>query len=300
MANQKSRVIELLFNERWDAAKLTVSDAVVTLVDVAKYIRETESEGWSRPPLSDKNPANFFKDFVRNRRSANANWPVSVFERGYTGEQMTGGNACFRFIPLRAGQTEAFAVNVPIPLQDAHRHEVESVSMPLASRRLGRVDESWLIQVVVRLHIVETHMSLYSSRRNVIRQIDHLQMSVKLRNSEIDAIFLVVEEAADGEISEAILCCEAKGLRDDILENQIARQVQAVFNEVGQDLVIPLAVKVIGISEIRLVEFNAVSRPEADSLDSLVTVSDQIYRLVPEVPGIGTTRLRPKRKPRVV
>ena len=106
-------------------------------------------------PLSTSNPANFFKDFIRHRNSANANWPTHIWRAGYTGRQVTGNNFCFEFIPVKPGQTEPF----PSPFRDPDvttpRHQIENASLPLASRQLGRTDEPWMIQVLVRLRVIE-------------------------------------------------------------------------------------------------------------------------------------------------
>ena len=138
---------------------------------------------------STNNPANFFKDFIRVRLRANANWPSSVLRAGYTGRQLTEGGACFEFVALTEGQTEAFPpVDFAQPSDSTPRYQIESVSLPLASRRLGRKDEPWMIQVIARLRIVESHFSLSSGR--AIKQLDLLQLNVKLSGTEIDALFL--------------------------------------------------------------------------------------------------------------
>lgn len=255
MSSAKPEVIERLFEKRWQPATRSLTQTLVTLNEVSEALREHNAAVPSRT-LSDRNPANFFKDFIRNKQAANRNWPASVLGRGYTARQVTGGNACFEFVPL-------------------------------ASRRLGRSDEPWLIQVLVRLRVIETHLSLFS-RRSIL-QVDHLQMSVKLARSEIDALFLAIEESGPGATREVIVSCEAKGRRDDILEDQVLRQVQAVFRMAGvtQDLALPIVVKTLGPSEIHVVEFEAVSRKDAEDLKSLVVASEAVYELVPPVPGIG-------------
>lgn len=290
--DQKAHIIQMLFDERWDEPTRTLRDPIITLTHVQDAIRATKDGNWNRPPLSDLNPANFMKDFTRNTASANERWPSAVFERGYTAHQVTGENACFEFVRLPPGATTAFSDLIPRPSDTTNRHEIESVSMPLASRRLGRTDEPWLVQVVVRLRVIETHMSLFSPRKSRIKQIDHLQMSVKLQPSEIDALFLAIEEDAGGAISEAILCCEAKAFGQDVAENQIVRQVRAVFSEIGQDVVIPIAVKAIGRSEVHVIEFDAVSRDQLPSFGALALAAHAVYRLVPDVPGIGVRRPR--------
>ena len=287
MPETKSFIIERLFDERWNAASGTLGDALVTLADVSDAIAVYNSEHPQQLPMSTRNPANFFKDFVRNKERANRNWPRNVLARGYTARQETGNNACFRFVPLDQGQTEPFlSSQVLAPTPSTRRHQVESASLPLASRRLGRADEPWLTQVVVRLRIIETHLALVS-QRNIV-QVDHLQMSVKLRNSEIDALFLAVEQRGTA-LEELIVCCEAKGRRDDILEDQVLAQVRAVFalHGITHDIVIPMAVKAHTLSEIYVVEFDAVQRQGAQALTALTVASDALYQLVPPVPGIG-------------
>lgn len=289
--SRKSEIIEALFKQRWNAQTKALTNAVVTLNDVSGAIEQYNS---GRPPsqrLSTKNPANFFKDFIRNKRRANANWPLFILQAGYTARQVTGQGRCFEFVEIPPGQAVPFPETVvPLPDQNTPRHRVESVSLPLASRRLGRAEETWIVQVVVRLRIIETHLSLFSPRRERIVQVDHLQMSVKQSNAEIDALFLIQENGGDQSVcQEVIVCCEAKGLRDDLLEDQIVQQVRAVFRLPGvtQDLAVPIGVKVVGRSEIYVVEFEAVTRDQADNLESLRKASGVVYELSPPVPGIG-------------
>jgi len=258
----------------------------VSLSDVSEAIREVNRSAPENRPLSDRNPANFFKDFIRNRASANRNWPASVLERGHTARQTTGEGQCFEFVPLAQGQTEPFPPLVPEPSGSTPRHRIESASLPLASRKLGRTDEPWLIQVAVRLRLIQTHLALFSYRE--ILQVDHLQMSVKLRRTEIDALFLAVEEVEQGHC-EVLVTCEAKTGRDDILPDQVLEQVRAVFRQpaITQDVVIPLAMKTLGSSEVYLVEFEPVGRAEIEQTSELNVASAAIYELSPTVPGIG-------------
>ena len=111
----------------------------------------------------------------------------------------------FEFIPVMPGQTEPFPITAPPRPQEMIPHQTGSVSMPLASRLLGRSDEPWLVQVSVRLHIIETYFALFSSRKAAIRQVDHLQNALKLRRTEIDALFLGVEEPALGQFHEFLI-----------------------------------------------------------------------------------------------
>lgn len=273
--SKKTAIIEAIFNERYDSETGTLSQPVVTITDLQRY----QQAG---------NLYAFFKDIVRNTASGNQIWPQSVLQRGYTGIQDVSKGSSFRFIPLPPGQGTAFiSANTLAPTPQTPRYKIETASLPLASRRLGRGDEPWLIQVAVRLRLVETHLALFSPRQ--ILTVDHLQMNVKLGKSEIDAIFLAVEQTVDQEPREIIISCEAKSVRDDIVEEQVVRQVQALSRQpaVTQQYILPIAMKAVRKSEIFLVEFDIVERTDAPTFESLIPISEAVYELVPPVSGIG-------------
>ena len=114
MASQKTKVFEHLFDKYWDEASGSLTKSLMSLVDVAQAIRDCNQAYGST--LSDRNPANFLKDFLRGG-NASKNWPASVAAKQYTGVQMTGGGDSFEFIPYRSGQTEPF----PDAFKDALR-----------------------------------------------------------------------------------------------------------------------------------------------------------------------------------
>jgi hypothetical protein len=161
-----------------------------------------------------------------------------------------------------------------------------STSSRIQRIALGREDEPWLIQVIVRLRIVEAHFALVSPRK--IRQIDLLQMNVKLAQTEIDALFLGQEETSPGRFQEVIITCEAKRGRDDILESQILQQAKAPFSmsQIQQDHVVPLAVKSVGPSQVYVVEFEELDRATSSSVTSLTVASDSLFEIRPRVPGV--------------
>src|SRR5581483_11512926 len=201
-------IILELFKQRWDPKTKTLRNPVVTIVDVrTEHTRYRQRRG---EEVENINPPAFIKDFLRKRKSANRNWPKEIFEAGYTCRQVTGAGRCFEFISIQPGQTEPFPKTAPEPSSSVLAHQISSVSLPRASRRLGRTDEPWLVQVSVRLHIVETYFALFSTRKARIRQIDHLQNALKLRKTEIDALFLGIEETGPEQFDEFIITCEAK------------------------------------------------------------------------------------------
>lgn len=280
---RKTEIIQSLFDDRFSPATKKLRSTVVTLEEVSAAIRANNLAHPELPPMSTRNPANFFKDFIRKQKSANRNWPKRVFRAGYTAVQVTSEGRCFEFVPIVPRQRIPFPLDVvPGPTKKTPLYRVESVSLPLASRRLGRNDEPWLVQVLVRLRVLKTHLALCSKRHIV--QLDHLQTNVKLSGAEIDALFLATEE----DKQEVIVCCEAKGIRDDVIVSQILGEVKALFRtEITQDLVLPIAVKALAPSRIYVIEFQAVTRNAADEKTSLQVASAALYDFVPQVPGIG-------------
>jgi len=286
VASFKTEIIEALFNRRWDPTAMTLSDPVVTLLDVQEAIAEYNARLKPARPFSTRNPANFFKDYTRRTRLANEHWPASVLQRGFTARQLTSKGLCFEFVPLQPGQATPFAGIIAPPGAATARREIGTVGLPLASRRLGRGDEPWLLQVLVRLQVIETHLALFSTR--TIVQVDHLQMSVKQTGTEIDALFLAVEQIGRNEFRELIVTCEAKGRTEDLTEEQIRRQAERVFRVPGvtQEIAIPMAVKAIGSSTVHVLEWEPVERAAGADF-ALTLASEAVYELKPAVPGIG-------------
>lgn len=288
--SKKGVIIESLFDQRWQGKGKPLLNPQVTLSDVSRAIQAYNASKKGKP-LSPKNPANFFKDFIRIKKLGNKNWPQSVFARGYTARQVTGKGLCFEFVPIQPGQTEPFLISgIHVPGPNVPQDQIQSASMPLASRRLGRSDEAWLIQVLVKLHVIETHLALRAQRKFV--QVDLLQTNIKLAKTEIDALFLGFEELPNTDpprLREIIITCEAKGRSDDILEDQLLAQVRAAFGmaAISQDIVVPIAVKAIAPSKVYVVQFAPVNRANVPSLLSLSVESEAIYELLPTVPGVG-------------
>lgn len=137
--SQKTRVIEHLFKKHWDETKGALDKTLMSLDDVAQAIRECNELYGST--LSDRNPANFMKDLLRGA-NASKNWPMSVAAKQFTGIQRTGDGECFEFIPYRPGQSEPFLDAFGVR-NDAPRYPVQSISIPLVTKTLGRSDETW-------------------------------------------------------------------------------------------------------------------------------------------------------------
>lgn len=279
MASEKTAVIEYLFNLHWDPEKQRLRRSVMTLEDVQKAIRycnRTMGLG-----LSDRNPANFMKDIVRGRNASKI-WPASLTKLRIGAVQSPGEGNVFEFVPFPEGEDEPFPDHY-IPKESTPTFRVQSVSLPLAAKGLGRSDEPWLIQTAVNLRLVETHFALVSSIPVV--EITHLQMSVKLRQTEIDALFL----ARYGTLNErklAIITCEAKQWRERILEHQVLNQAKAAFKATEVNLVIPIAMRAVRGRGLYLAEFEAVKRADAEELDGLALAKEAVYELCPPVPGI--------------
>lgn len=302
MASNKTVVVERI----WEALEAEgLQRRVVNFEDVVKAIDEcNKKDGIKR---SAKNPANFMKDLIRHDK-ASANWPKSLVAKKMGGRQRVGKNRVFEFVPFAVGQVEPFP-NLYFPRPDMEATELQSLSLPLASKALGRKDESWLIQVSVGLSLLEHHLSTKSALP--FREVVHLQTGVKLANSEIDGLFRAILEYKTGDVDHILITCEAKQKGERILEHQIVEQIVAVSKSVKASIsdeelpvrhIAPMAVKAIGDrGEVYVAEFEPWTLEEAlvdeSNLKELKLASEGLYRLVPPVPGIGFNRPKPK-KPR--
>lgn len=286
MPSAKTKVVEHLFFSNFDKKTGRLRKSIMTKEDVKKAIEHCNRETGST--LSTDNPANFMKDIIRGQ-GASRIWPDSLKKLRFTAEQRMGEQMIFEFVRYRDDQMEPFP-DAFLPDEHATTIRVQSLSMPLESKALGRQDEAWLIQTAVNLRVVETHFALTSP--NEVVQLTHLQMSVKLRKTEIDALFLArcIDETGREQFN-VIITCEAKQGRDRILEKQILAQVKAVFHSTPNadyKYVIPLAMRTIPKRDgIYVVEFDKVGRTELNQIVDLVKVADAIYVLTPPVEGIG-------------
>ncbi len=300
MTSKKTKVVLYLYD------KLTADGrSVATFDDVSHAL--VECNKIHSLGLSENNPANFMKDLLRGM-NASKNWPIKLTEARITGRQLTGEGRIFEFISFDEDQTEAFP-NPLEPTGDEEKFIVESLSLPLATKTLGREDEAWLIQVSVWMRILENHFSRMSQQNLV--EISHLQNNIKLGRSEIDALFLAVEEHEDGSHHNVLITCEAKQQKDPILGDQIVRQVSAAFKSIGHlDLsiakAIPVAIKALkGSASVYVIEFDEWSHSDAAQAEinqkELSVASKAIYQFSPPIPGIGykAPRLRRGVKPKL-
>jgi hypothetical protein len=153
--------------------------------------------------------------------------------------------------------------------------------MPLATKALGRTDENWLAQVGVRLRVVESHFALRSP--TAVDEVTFLQTGVKLNLGEVDAAYSL----ADGA-DTWLVAVEAKSRRERIHIPQIQRAAAQLLLDARarrQQIagVIPMAVKVLGPSQLHVVEFD----PDAGAGSTGTVVVDSLIDLRPPVTGIG-------------
>ena len=273
--SKKTEVIDALYDFLFDTAANSFKRTVVTAVDVTHVIDKTGST------LSPRNPANFIKDVIRGK-GASKTWPERLKKLRITAKQVTGDGNVFEFVSYAAGQTEPFpdpfAYHAGVPC-----HRVQTVSIPQATQALGRDDESYLIQVAVKLSIVETHVALFSDLSFV--EVNHLQNGIKLRLTEVDALYSANILVNDGLVP-IIITCEAKRKTQRILQEQIIQQVKAAFNETRVDFVVPLAIT-SAPKGIYVAEFASVKRDDVDTLETLTLQSATLYELYPPVQGIS-------------
>lgn len=278
--SQKPEIIERIYDQLLDPQTGKLTRTLVTNSDITDAILWAQKTIGST--LSEKNPANFMKDIIRGA-GASRMWPERLKNLKIGGRQVTGGGNVFEFVAYEEGQTD------PFPNRFEYRASVEkfriqSVSMPLATKALGRNDETYLIQVAAKLGIVETHFALQSPLQ--VLEINHLQVGIKLRLTEVDSMYAATYLAADGSRQSLIITAEAKKRGQRILEDQVKRQVEAAFRETPVDLVVPIAMTVAA-SGVYIAEFTGVKRSELEGFDALELAAEGLYELVPPVPGIN-------------
>lgn len=291
MGSDKSVVIERI----WDVLQAEGNGrATVFFQDVIDAIAHCNKA--DQKARSAKNPANFMKDLVRSD-NASRNWPAKLAKLRIGARQRVGSDRVFQFQPYSEDQTEPFP-NVHMPTPGMVPAVLQSLSLPLASKALGRRDESWLIQVVVALHVLEHHFARHSNLGAI--ELVHLQTGVKLSGSEVDGLFRATAQRG-GKREHLLITCEAKQQGERILEHQIVEQIGAAYKSVRDSVreeeltiaaVVPVAIKAIPPhGDIYVVEFQPWSPSEAAAAESatkdLTPASVGLYRLVPPVPGIG-------------
>lgn len=277
--SQKPDVIERIYDTLVDASG-NLTRTVVTNEDVVEAIAWCRANKQST--LSVKNPANFMKDIIRGQ-GASKMWPARLQALRIGGRQVTGNGNVFEFVPYEADQTEPFPNRFGYH-EGVWRHQVQSISMPLASKELGRDDETYLIQVAVKLTVVETHFALRSPIDVV--ELNHLQIGIKLRLCEVDAMFAATyRDQNNGELRRMIITAEAKRKNQRILEEQVMQQVRAAFKETDVDLVVPIAMTAAATG-IYVAEFKAVRRADLGTFDLLELEAEGLYELTPSVQGV--------------
>lgn len=280
--SRKKPIIQWLYEKRTDPITGALVEPRVTTDEVQEAIRWGKKQGID---LSEKNPANFLKDLIR-KTTANSNWPEKITAARITARQVTGDGMCFEFVPFKDDQTEPFPDRFK-PDTDTPVRDLESTSLPLASKALGRSDESWLIQVAVRQRVIETHFAITSALPAI--EVSHLQTSVKLRKTEIDALFLARCDGMKNETYDVLITCEAKKKSERILEEQIEQQMRAALLTKKTRSVVPIVIQSVHGKDRRgvyVAEFRELTLDDIDSFEELEPTASCIYRLVPPVVGI--------------
>lgn len=286
VVSKKTSVIEwLFFNRNYDASTGTLHTANVTRDDIADAIRQT------RGGLSTNNTANFWKDLTRGGAAAlSKNWPARVSNLGFGGTDGIGHGptTAFRFVRVPQGQAAPaydfanFDATLPVaPLQ--------SLSMPVAMRSLGRPSENWQAQVAARLDVVASYFALYSPR-NVpperVEEVSFLQTGVKGKSAEIDATFSVLSKRGHW-----LVAAEIKGRNEEFYLPQIKRaaiELDAIAKAGSASKlssisgIIPLGIKVVGKSKLWVIELDPVTNPS----NPLSKSAEAVFELVPAVPGV--------------
>ncbi len=298
MSSKKTAVIAYLFQTRLlPDGSFDASRSVVTLAEVSDAITVVHTAaiaaGDTRQSLSNNNPANFWKDFIRNLDSARRNWPATVLAAGYAATSAKGVlNGCFEFVPH--GPTDPlFPSDYTItPELRAAALMVQSLSLTEMFRDLPSGGENRVVSVMARLNVLEHHFAgTRAPDAPVVATLEFLQNSVKLQPGEVDALWSakVKNDAGDAEVW--LVGGEVKTGRDDILDEQVLDWTRALlsssrFRERARG-VIPVAVKAFDGSELLVVEYAAVSMATPpDDLKAVTPVCQRLIILRPPVEGL--------------
>ncbi len=147
--SEKHHVIEYLFDKYWDSVAKTLSRTAITMEDVLEGIHWANANRGTG--LSPRNPANFMKDVVRGF-GASRMWPQKLKDLRWTAIQKKGSSHVFEFIEYELDQDDPFPN--PYGYRDGvNTHHVQSLSIPQATKELGRDDETYLIQVGAKLSV---------------------------------------------------------------------------------------------------------------------------------------------------
>lgn len=286
MPSDKTMVIDALFEERYTERGL--SKTVVTLADIGEAIRQVNND--EGVEMSDRNPANFWKDFTRKKKLANEWWPQHIFDLGFTAKSVTGNGRAFEFVKIQSNQTVPFPEDVPGPAAATRVIDIPTTLLPSIVREMKRNDESLIVQLVARLFIMHYHFCTISPIRMSLVALEHVADGIKLCESEIDTLYIAHTDDGWGNGGTIAITGEAKNQHEDHCLEQIMRQPSAVFEHGigGVMAAIPCAIKVTGPSEIHVVEFNKVSKGFTD----ITVAADAVYRLCPRIPGLGEGRVK--------
>lgn len=279
----KNHVFQALFDARYDPVTGRVTNPLITLEEVANAIRELGRTG--KIALSDRNPANFIKDYLRSPRR-NDIWPIDIRTAGYTARQRTGVGQCFEFVPIPDWQ-EPFPDDF-LPTGNEPVFTLQTLSLPVTTREIVRVDEQSLAQIAVKLHLLEHFLaSSPNALGSGLREITHLQNNVKLRSSEIDALYQAVTHI-DGTSKIGAIAVEVK-IGEPIIAEQIEKQALAILDDHSFEFCIPVIVKRTRKGEIVLMQLAPVGREDIDA-DGHIEIGGVVhgakYVFAPELPKL--------------
>lgn len=277
----KAVIIEYIYDDLLDEKTGELSRTVVTSADIQQAKRFCVPKFGLKLKV-DGQAFNFFKDIVRQKGAQRA-WPSRLRRLGWTGEQRTGGGAVFEFVRITDERPDNLAFDLG-PTTSTPRSIVQTLSIPLAAKALGRRDESWLLQSAVNLRIIETHFASGVMQLAPL-SLTHLQMDIKLRRTQIDALYHMEHRLDSGAVGEALVTLEAKQHNQRILIEQIAWQAAAAFNATNADIVIPMALSAIKGEGMYVAEFELVRRGQ-NLASGLKLFRDGLYLLRPVLKGI--------------
>lgn len=287
----KARVIEHIYVKH---SIQPVWDPVVTYTELAQTIHSLEV------PICKTNKANFF--YFSSVSAANAVWPKSVFDRGYTGLARIGGGRCFEFVRVPAGQTEPFVKllrpdgRTPYEIQETDR--VKRQNRMFCDFR--REDEVRLLKVIEETGLIERHWSRFVKEPPNVKERWMRCMQSPMRkgsDGEVDSFYMGEYTYADDTIENFLVMVEAKTIRCDLFISQIYHHGLLAFKLAEETRccnpdttkVYCVGLETIGPSQVYIIQFAPMNREEMETMDveGLAVESRAVWTFKPGICGIG-------------
>jgi hypothetical protein len=254
-------------------------------------------------PICKTNKANFF--YFSSVSAANAVWPKSVFEKGWTGLARIGDGRCFEFVRVSENQSTPFVKlirpnegtsSAPCEIQETDRVKRQDAMFC----DFKREDEVRLLKVIEETGLIERHWSKFVKEPPNVKERWMRCMQSPMRKGakgEVDS-FYMGEYTYENEATENFLVMvEAKSKKNDLFLSQIFHHALLAFNLAEEteccdpetSRVYCVGIETIGPSQVYVLQFAPMTLEELVSQDveGLTIETRAVWTFKPGICGIG-------------